>query len=197
MIISISLKRGFMTIYIKNMVSIRCKMAVEAALRHVGLPFTRIELGLAEIPAEISIAQRNQIRSDLLQSGLEVIDDIKSILVERVKKIIIELVHYSEEPLPVNLSTHLSQQLHYNYTYMANVFSETQGHSIERFVIEHKIERVKELLIYNELSLTAISCKMHYSSVAHLSSQFKKVTGHTASQYRRLQSRTRMPLETI
>lgn len=186
-----------MTIYIKNMVSIRCKMAVEAALTHIGLPFTRIELGWVEIPAEISIAQRNQIRSDLLQSGLEVIDDIKSILVERVKKIIIELVHYSEEPLPINLSTHLSQQLHYNYTYMANVFSETQGHSIERFVIEHKIERVKELLIYNELSLTEISCKMHYSSVAHLSSQFKKITGHTASQYRRLQSRTRMLLETI
>ena len=179
------------------MVSTRCKMAVEAAFTHMGVPFTRIELGWAEIPADISIAQLNQIRSDLLNSGLEVIDDRRNILIERIKKIIIELVHYTEEPLPIRLSTHLSQLLHYNYTYMANVFSETQGHSIERFVIEHKIERVKELLIYDELNLTEISCKMHYSSVAHLSSQFKKVTGHTPSQYRRLQSRARVLLETI
>jgi YesN/AraC family two-component response regulator len=186
-----------MTIYIKNMVSIRCKMAVEAELAGMGLPFSRVELGLADIIGDISVAQHAQIRTDLLQSGLEVIDDIKSILIEKIKKIIIELVHYSEKALPVNLSVYLSQRLHHNYTYMANTFSEAQGHSIEKFVIEHKIARVKELLVYNELNLSEIAYKMHYCSVAHLSSQFKKVTGHTASHYKRLQSHTRVPLESI
>jgi len=179
------------------MVCIRCKMAVEAELAHMGLHFTRIELGLADITEDITIAQHDQIRSGLLQAGLILIEDIKSILIERIKKVIIELVHYSEEPLSINLSVYLSQQLHHNYTYMANIFSEAQGHSIERFVIEHKIERVKELLIYNELNLTEIAYKMHYSSVAHLSSQFKKVTGQTASHYKHLQFKARVLLETI
>jgi AraC-like DNA-binding protein len=186
-----------MTIYIKNMVCIRCKMAVEAELAHMGLHFTRVELGLADITEEISIAQRDQLRTDLLHSGLELMDDTKSILIERIKKVIIELVHYSEDPLPINLSAHLSRRLHHSYTYMANIFSEEQGHSIERFVIEHKVERVKELLIYDELTLSEIACKMHYCSVAHLSSQFKKVTGHTASHYKYLQSHKRVLLETI
>jgi len=190
-------KTKFMTLYIKNMVSARCKMAVEAELKTMGLSFTRVELGLADIKGEITMTQRNQIRTDLLLSGLEVIEDIKSILIERIKKVIIEQVHFAEEPLSINLSVHLSQQLNHSYTYMANIFSEAEGHSIEKFVIEHKIERVKELLIYDELNLTEIAYKLHYSSVAHLSSQFKKVTGQTASQYRHLKSRTRVPLETI
>jgi AraC-like DNA-binding protein len=186
-----------MTIYIKNMVSTRCKMTVTSVLTAMGIPFIRVELGLADITGDISMIQHNQIRAALLLSGLELIEDIKSVLIERIKKVIIELVHYAEEPLPINLSVHLSQQLNHSYTYMANIFSEAEGHPIEKFVIEHKIERVKELLIYKELSLTEIAYKMHYSSVAHLSSQFKKVTGHTASQYKHLQSQTRVPLETI
>jgi AraC-like DNA-binding protein len=193
----LTVKLSFMTIYIKNMVCIRCKMAVEAELIHLGLHFSRVELGLADITEDISPSQHDQIRTDLLLAGLELIDDIKGILIEKIKKVIIDLVHYSEEPLSINLSVHLSQLLHHNYTYMANIFSEAQGHSIERFVIEHKIERVKELLIYNELNLTEIAYKMHYSSVAHLSSQFKKVTGQTASHYKRLQYRNRVLLETI
>jgi AraC-like DNA-binding protein len=179
------------------MVSTRCKMTVESVLTSMGIPFSHVELGLADITGDISMIQHNQIRTTFLLSGLELIDDIKSVLIERIKKVIIELVHYAEEPLPINLSVHLSQQLNHSYTYMANIFSEAEGHSIEKFVIEHKIERVKELLIYKELSLTEIAHKMHYSSVAHLSSQFKKVTGHTSSEYKHLQSRTRVPLETI
>jgi AraC-like DNA-binding protein len=179
------------------MVSTRCKMTVESVLTAMGIPFARLELGLAEITGDISMIQHDQIRAALLLSGLELIDDTKSILIERIKKVIIELVHYTEEPLPINLSVHLSQQLNHNYTYMANIFSEAEGHSIEKFVIGHKIERVKELLIYKELNLTEIAYKMHYSSVAHLSSQFKKVTGQTASQYKHLQSQTRVPLEKI
>jgi len=187
-----------MTIYIKNMVCIRCKMVVSAELTHLGLQYTNVDLGQADIIGDISRAQHEQIRTDLLLSGLELIEDVKSILIERIKKIIIELVHSSEEePLPVNLSVHLSQQLHHNYTYMANIFSETQGHTIEKFLIEHKIERVKELLFNNELNLTEIAFKMHYSSVAHLSSQFKKITGYTASQYKKIEIRPRIPLEAI
>jgi YesN/AraC family two-component response regulator len=186
-----------MTIYIKNMVCIRCKMVVSAELTHLGLLYTNVDLGQADIIGDISIAQHEQIRTDLLLSGLELIDDIKSILIERIKKVIIELVHYSEEPLSINLSVYLSQRLHHNYTYMANIFSEVQGHSIEKFLIEHKIERVKELLFYNELNLTQIAHKMHYSSVAHLSSQFKKVTGHTATNYKKLDIRRRVLLEAI
>lgn len=186
-----------MTLYIKNMVCIRCKMVVKAELSRLGLHSTRVELGQADIAEDITIAQHDQIRINLKKSGLELMDDLKGILVEKIKKVIIELVHYSEEPLSVNLSEYLSQRLHYNYTYMANVFSEAQGHTIEHFFIEHKIERVKELLIYNELNLTEISYKMHYSSVAHLSAQFKKVTGNTVSYYKRLKIKRRSMLEDL
>ncbi len=186
-----------MTIYIKNMVCIRCKMIVSAELTNLGLHYSRVDLGQADIIEDISITQYDQIKSSLSKSGLELIDDIKSVLIEKIKKLIIELVRYSEAPLPINLSVYLSQQLHHNYTYMANIFSFSQGHSIEKFLIEHKIERVKELLIYNELNLTEIAYKMHYSSVAHLSSQFKKVTGDTASHYKRLKVQQRVMLEEI
>jgi YesN/AraC family two-component response regulator len=186
-----------MTIYIKNMVCIRCKMFVSAELTRLGLLYSNVDLGQADIIGDISIAQHEQIRTDLLLSGLELMDDIKSILVERIKKVIIELVYHSEDRLPINLSAYLSQQLHHNYTYMSNIFSEVQGHSIEKFLIEHKIKRVKELLFYNELNLTEIAYKMHYSSVAHLSSQFKKVTGHTASHYKQLHIGRRVVREAI
>ena len=166
------------------MVSTRCKMTVESVLTSMDIPFIRVELGLADITGDISMIQHNQIRAALLLSGLELIEDIKSVLIERIKKVIIELVHYAEEPLPINLSVHLSQQLNHSYTYMANIFSEAEGHPIEKFVIEHKIERVKELLAYDELSLTEISYNLHYSSVAHLSNQFKKVTGLTPSNFK-------------
>ncbi len=186
-----------MTIYIKNMVCIRCKMIVSEELTQLGLHYSRVDLGQADIIEDISIAQHDQIKSGLSKKGLELIDDIKSVLIEKIKNLIVELVHYSVEPLSINLSVYLSQQLHHNYTYMANIFSEAQGHSIEKFVIEHKIERVKELLVYNELNLTEIASKMHYSSVAHLSSQFKKVTGHTATHYKHLKVKRRFLLEEI
>jgi AraC-like DNA-binding protein len=179
------------------MVCIRCEMVVKDELTKLGLHFTRVELGQAEIIENISVTQQDQIRSQLSKSGLELVDDIKTVLVEKIKKIIIELVHYSEEPLSINLSVYLSRQVNHNYTYLANIFSETQGHSIEKFFIEHKIERVKELLIYNELNLTEIAYKLHYSSLAHLSHQFKKVTGITATHYKRLKEKRRSMLEEI
>jgi YesN/AraC family two-component response regulator len=140
----------------------------------------------------ISAAQHDQIKAALFKSGLELIDDNKTVLSGKIKNMIRGLVHYSEEPIPLNLSVHLSRNLHHNYTYMANIFAETQGLSIARFFIKQKIERVKDLLDGSELNLTAIAYKLHYSSVAHLSAQFKKVTGATASEYRQLKEKGRL-----
>ena len=132
----------------------------------------------------ISEVQHDQFKEALLKSGLELLDDKKSVLIQKIKNVIVELIHYSEEPLAINFSDHLSQKLNHNYTYLANLFSEVQGTTIEKFIIAHKIERVKELLVYNELNLTEIAYLMHYSSVAHLSAQFKKVTGLTPSHFK-------------
>jgi AraC-like DNA-binding protein len=177
------------------MVCIRCKMVVKDELTKLGLHHTVVELGEAEIIENISAAQRQEIKDALLRSGLELMDDKKSMLIQKIKTVIIELVHYAEEPLTINLSEYLSQQLNHDYTYLANLFSEVQGTTIEKFFIAHKIERVKELLVYNELNLTEIAYKMHYSSVAHLSTQFKKVTGLTPSYFKQLKDKRRSMLE--
>ena len=151
------------------MVCIRCKMVVKEELKKLGLHYTSVELGEVEIMEEISVEQHNHFKVALLKSGLELMDDKKSILIQKIKNVIVELVHYSEEPLTINFSDYLGQKLNHNYTYLANLFSEVQGTTIEQFIISHKIERVKELLVYNEPNLTEIAYLMHYSSVAHLS----------------------------
>lgn len=177
------------------MVCIRCKMVVKEELTKLGLHYTSVELGEAEVLENISPGQHDQIKSALLKSGLELMDDKKSILIQKIKNVIIELVHYSEEPLIINFSEYLSQKLKHDYTYLANLFSEVQGTTIEKFLIAHKIERVKELLVYNELSLTEIAYNMHYSSVAHLSAQFRKVTGLTPSHFKQLKNKRRSMLD--
>ena len=166
-------------------------------LTKLGLHYTSVELGEAEILEKISVEQHDQFKVALLKSGLELMDDKKSVLIQRIKNVIIELVHYSEEPLVVNFSEFLSQKLDHDYTYLANLFSEVQGTTIEKFVIAHKIERVKELLVYNELNLTEIAYRMHYSSVAHLSAQFKKVTGLTPSHFKQLKNKRRNMLDNV
>ena len=179
------------------MVCIRCKMVVKEELTKLGLHYTSVELGEAEVLENISVKQHDQIRIALLKSGLELMDDKKSVLIQKIKNVIIELVHYSEEPLTINFSEYLSQQLQHDYTYLANLFSEVQGTTIEKFLIAHKIERVKELLVYNELNLTEIAYKLHYSSVAHLSAQFKKVTGLTPSHFKQLKNKRRSMLDNM
>jgi AraC-like DNA-binding protein len=179
------------------MVCIRCKMVVKSELTKLGLHYTTVELGEAGVIENITVAQHDQIKTALLQSGLELLDDKKSVLIQKIKNVIVELVHYSEEPLTVNFSEFLSQKLNHDYTYLANLFSEVQGTTIEKFIIAHKIERVKELLVYNELTLTEIAYLMHYSSVAHLSTQFKKVTGLTPSYFKQLKDKRRLMLEDI
>lgn len=172
-------------------------MVVKDELKRLGLHYTSVELGEVEIMEDVSVEQQDQFKVALLKSGLELMDDKKSVLIQKIKNVIVELVHYSEEPLAVNFSDYLSQKLNHNYTYLANLFSEVQGTTIEQFIIAHKIERVKELLVYNELNLTEIAYLMHYSSVAHLSAQFKKVTGLTPSHFKQLRDKRLNMLENL
>jgi AraC-like DNA-binding protein len=172
-------------------------MVVKDELAKLGLHYVVVELGEADVMENISAEQHDQLKAGLHRSGLELMDDKKSVLIEKIKKVIIELVHYSEEPLTINFSEYLSQKLNHDYTYLANLFSEVQGTTIEKFHIAHKIERVKELLVYNELNLTEIAYQMHYSSVAHLSAQFKKITGLTPSHFKQLKEKRRDMLESI
>lgn len=186
-----------MKLFIKYMVSTRCKLAVKEELKKLKLTFIFLELGEVEIMEDLTDLQREELRQGLQASGLELMDDKKAILIEKIKNAIIELVHHSDE-LPIqNVSEYLSQKLHYDYTYLANIFSEVKGITINHYLISHKIERVKELLIYNELNLKQISYKMNYSSVAHLSNQFKKVTGLTPTEYKQLKDKRRIPIEEI
>jgi AraC-like DNA-binding protein len=179
-------------LHIKNMVCIRCKMIVKEELEKLGLHYFTIDLGETEILENISAGQHDAFKISLLRWGLELMDDKKSILIEKIKNVIINLIYFREEPLNIKFSEFLAQELKYDYTYLANLFSEAQDSTIEKFVITTKIERVKELLIYNELSLTQISYLMHYSSVAHLSAQFKKATGFTASYFKQLKDKRRL-----
>lgn len=186
-----------MKLYIKYMVSIRCKMIVKAELEKIGLEYNAVELGEADIKNSVSQDQRKQLALALKKTGLELMDDKKAILIERIKNVIVEMIHYSDEALKVNFSDHLSEKLQHDYTYLANLFSEVEGTTIEHFVIKHKIERVKELLVYDELTLTEIAYRLHYSSVAHLSNQFKKVTGLTPTFFKHLKHKRLDGLENL
>lgn len=183
-----------LTLYIKNMVCTRCKMAVKSELDNLGLHYSLVELGEVEIMENLSPVQINRLNRALKKHGLELMDDKKSILVEKIKTTIIELVHYREEQIKVNLSDFLSEKLDHNYTYLANLFSEVKGTTIEKFYLSHKIEKVKELLVYDELNLSEIANKTHYSSVAHLSNQFKKMTGLTPTHFKNLRHKRRSTL---
>jgi len=172
-------------------------MAVKEELQKMGLHFVVVDLGEVDIMETLSLAQREQLKKGLLDSGLELMDDKKAVLIEKIKNVIIEMVHYSEEVIKVNFSNFLSEKLQHDYTYLSNLFSEVQGSTIEHFIIAHKTERIKELIIYGELNITEIAWKMNYSSVAHLSSQFKKVTGLSPSHFKKLKNKRRQPIEEI
>lgn len=161
-------------------------MVVKSELEKLGLHYSNVELGEAEITDPISEEQMDILKIAFKNSGLELLEDNKTILVESIITSVIELVHYTEEQIKVNLSDYLSEKLNYNYTYLSNRFSEVKGTTIEKYYLEQKIERVKEFLIYDDLTLTEIAWKLHYSSVAHLSNQFKKITGLTPSHFKNL-----------
>lgn len=186
-----------MKLYIKYMVTNQCKMEVKAELKKLGLHFIVVDLGEIEIMEELTSDQRLQLRVALLSIGFELMDDKRAILIERIMSVIIEMVHNSTEVNKLNFSDYLSEKLNHHYTYLSNVFSEVKGITIQQFIIIHKIERIKELLMYGELNLTEISYLLNYSSVAHLSNQFKKITGFSPSHFKNLKDRKRMPLEEI
>lgn len=179
------------------MVSLRCKMLVKEELKRLGLDYVILDLGMVEILEDITEEKRKQLQNNLLKSGLELLDDKRGILIERIKNVIIEMIHYTDEIPKTNYSGYISEKLGHNYTYLANTFSEVTGITIQHYIINHKIERVKELLLYDELNLSEIAHKLHYSSVAHLSNQFKKVTGLTPSFYKKLRVKRKRNLENL
>jgi len=170
-------------------------MVVKSELEKLGLHCARIELGEVEILDNISDVQIIKLNRSLNKAGLELMDDKKAIMVEKIKAIIIEIIHYNEEQIKLNLSSYLSDKLHHNYTYLSNLFSEVKGISIEKYYLNQKLEKVKELLVYDELSLTEIAYRMHYSSVSHLSNQFKKLTGLTPSHFKSLKNKRKVHKE--
>lgn len=186
-----------MKLYIKYMVSTRCKMVVKEELRKMGLHFVLVDLGEVEIMEELCTEKLTELNKALLVYGLELMDDKKAVLIERIKNVIIEMVHYTDEVPKVNYSDYISEKLHHDYTYLSNIFSEVKGITIQQFIINHKIERAKELILYDELNLTEISYILNYSSVAHLSNQFKKVTGLSPSHFKLLKDKRRCPIEEI
>jgi AraC-like DNA-binding protein len=179
------------------MVCQRCKMVVKSELEKLGLHHTRVELGEVEVMEDLSTEQFNLLNRGLKMAGLELMEDKRSMLVERIKIHIIELLDNQEEQIKINLSDYLSEKLNHNYTYLANLFSEVKGTTIEQFYLNHKIEKVKELLVYDELNLTEIADKLHYSSVSHLSNQFKKMTGLTPSHFKILRQKRRSILGNV
>lgn len=184
-----------MKLYIKYMVSLRCKMMVQDELKLLGLKYVVVDLGSVEILEDITETPREKLKINLLKSGLELMDDKKAILVEKIKNAITEMVHYNTELPKENHSDYLSRILDYDYTYLANIFSEVKGITIQQYIIFHKIEKIKEYILYDELNLTEISYRLNYSSVAHLSNQFKKITGLTPSFFKSLKQKRKKNLE--
>lgn len=179
------------------MVSLRCKLMVKAELEKIGILYKTIDLGMVETFENINDDLWEKLKRNLLKSGLELLDNKKSILIEKIKNVITEMIHYTDELPNVNYSDYISEKLDYDYTYLANTFSEVKGITIQQYIIINKIEKVKELLLYDELNLTEISHKLHYSSVAHLSNQFKKITGLTPSYYKQLKQKRMKNLENM
>ncbi|MGV8094606.1 MAG: helix-turn-helix domain-containing protein [Mangrovibacterium sp.] len=184
-------------LYIRNMVCDRCKMVVKAELENMGLHPLSVELGEVELDREITNQEKQQFSERLQQLGFSLIDDRKSRLIERIKTLIIELVHHRNNELSINLSDYLKDKINHDYHYISNLFSEVEGTTIEKYFIAQKIEKVKELLVYDELSLSEIADQLNYSSVAYLSSQFKKVTGFTPSYFKQIKEKKRKPLDKI
>ncbi len=175
-----------MKLFIKNMVCLRCKLFVRDELERLGLAYEEVKLGEVTLKDPVLPESIDTLNAVLQRSGLQIIDDKNSQLVEKIKQIVIEQVHYSEEPLLENFSSFLAKKLHYDYTYLSNLFAATQGLTLEHYIINNRIEKVKELLIYDELSLANIAERLHYCSAAHLSRQFKQVTGFTATYYKKM-----------
>ena len=187
-------------LYIKNMVCLRCIMLVKAVLQNLGLIYSTVELGVAEIIGKLSDAKRKQLTSDLLYYGFELLEDKKIIIVEKIKNVIVEMIHYRDEMPVVNISFYIHKKLNgvFSYPHLSHLFTEVTGINIEHYIILQRIERVKEMIVYNdELTLSEIAWKLQYSSIAHLCNQFKQITGFTPSQFKGLKHKRLIPLEDL
>lgn len=184
-------------LYIKNMVCNRCIMVVESEFEKLDIQTLSVELGEVRLDKKLTTEQKKKLSERLESLGFSLIDDKKGRLIEQVKNLIIELVHYNNNNLKINLSDYISDKLHHDYNYISNLFSEVEGTTIEKYFIAQKIEKVKELLVYDELTLNEIAFNLNYSSVAHLSAQFKKVTGLTPSHFRQIRTNKRKPLDEV
>ncbi|WP_246255631.1 helix-turn-helix domain-containing protein [Cyclobacterium plantarum] len=190
-------KMSLPQIHIKFMVSLRCKMMVKEELKKLKIRFANIQLGEVELFEPLTVDQHDQLQKNLRKSGLELLDDKKTILINKIKSLIVEMVHYTDEVPKVNYSDYISEKVGYDYTYLSNIFSEVTGITIQQYIIIHKIERVKELLLYDELNLSQIANLLNYSSVAHLSNQFKKITGLTPSYFKAMKRRREINLDDL
>ncbi|MBS1665366.1 MAG: AraC family transcriptional regulator [Bacteroidetes bacterium] len=186
-----------MTLHIKNMVCDRCIMVVRQQLDSLNLDYKNVQLGLVELRSEPDPKQLDTIRQRLEANGFELLDDKKAQIVERIKNVIVSLIHKDSDETNLKLSALLEDKLQLDYHYLTSLFSSVEGVTIERYAILHRVERVKELLMYNEDSLSEIALNMGYSSVQHLSQQFKKITGLTPSQFRELKENRRKPLDKV
>ena len=179
------------------MVCDRCILAIKQQLENTGISYHNVNLGEVELDIEPTHEQLERFNKNLTAIGFELLDDKKSILIDKIKTVIIEMIHYSEELPTINYSDYISEKLDYDYTYLSNIFSEVKGITIQHFIIMHKIEKVKELLLYDEMNLSEISYKLHYSSVSHLSNQFKKITGLSPSFFKKLRQKRTANLEDL
>lgn len=186
-----------MVLHIKNMVCHRCKMAVRAELEKLGAVVQSVELGEVALAEDLPGNHLAILSENLRHLGFEIMDDRRSVLIEKIRTLIIELVHQQDNNLKINLSDYLTSHLHHDYHYLSTLFSEVEGTTIEKFHIAQKIERVKELLVYDEMTLSEIAFRLNYSSVAHLSNQFKKATGLTPSFFKNLKHKNRKPLDEV
>ncbi|HEY1040282.1 MAG TPA: AraC family transcriptional regulator [Bacteroidia bacterium] len=179
------------------MVCSRCRMVVTSELEKAGIPYLSVDLGEIEVSKEPTVEQLDKLNLGLRQYGFELIDDKKSRIIEKIKNHIVKLIHHSDDGIKTNLSDYLADKLHYDYTYLSNLFSEIEGTTIEKYFIAQRIEKIKELLVYDEFTLSEIADKLGYSSVAYLSGQFKKVTGLTPSHFKALKEHKRKNIEEL
>ncbi|WP_309640718.1 AraC family transcriptional regulator [Flavobacterium sp.] len=186
-----------MKLYIKNMVCNRCKMVVKSVFENLGINPIAVELGEVEIKNDIQENQKKELLKKLRAIGFDLIDDKKSKTIDKIKTLIIDLVQNKNNDLKTNLSDYISQELHQDYNTLSNLFSEVENTTIEKYFINQKIEKVKELIIYDELSLSEIAYSLNYSSVSHLSNQFKKITGFSPTYFKNLKSLKRRQIEDL
>ncbi len=186
-----------MKIYVRNMACESCKVVVKDALKELDISPVKVELGEIETKEDLTDEEKKELNSKIKKAGLELLENKQGVLIEKIRKVIIDYVYKSDEKPNVKFSVLISKELNHSYTYLANFFSEVEATTIEQYIIALKIERIKELIIFGEDTLSEIADKLHYSSVAHLSAQFKKATGLTPSHFKALKEKRRITIQNI